>query len=71
MIIDQCKDKVPAELASHEAELIVPNKCYVPIKQEQHGWGGGGWVEGEREEAGAARLWAGTGGKRKWERHLS
>ena len=26
-------------------------------------------VEGEREEAGAARLgWAGTGGKRKWER---
>ena len=28
--------------------------------------GGGG--EGEREEAGAARLgWAGTGGKRKWE----
>ena len=34
-----------------------------------HGRGGGG-VEGEREEAGAARLgWAGTGGKRKWERH--
>ena len=32
-----------------------------------HGRGGGG---GEREEAGAARLgWAGTGGKRKWERH--
>ena len=27
-------------------------------------------MEGEREEAGAARLgWAGTGGKRKWERH--
>ena len=27
-------------------------------------------MEGEREEAGAARLgWAGTGRKRKWERH--
>ena len=85
MIIDQCKDKVPAELANHE--LLLSVRYHVEVRPDhlttentdaqlhhdnthnKHilSREGGGGVEGEREEAGAARLivtirWVGTGG---------
>ena len=78
MIIDQCKDKVPAELASHElllsvryhvevrldhlttqntdAQLHHDNTHNKHILSRKGGGGGGVEGEGEREEAGAARL---------------
>ena len=67
MIIDQCKDKVPAELASHELLLSVRYHVEVWLDHlttdaqlhhdnthNKHILSRG--VEGEREEAGAARL---------------
>ena len=36
MIIDQCKDKVPAELASHELLLFVQVPCGGPADNIEH-----------------------------------
>ena len=86
MIIDQCKDKVPAELPAmncccsvrYHVEVRLDHLTTQNTDTQLHRDNAhnkhilsreGEGVEGERE-AGAARLgWAGTGGKRKWERH--